>query len=72
MLDPNLPEDIASLEKTRQIVKEVLDFGVSQKEILKIIHLLSYELEDRNIMVEIHNCLFKEKNIEEKKESLLV
>ncbi len=72
MLDPNLPEDIASLEKSREIVKEVLDFGVSQKEILKIIHLLSYELEDRSIMVEINNCLFKEKKVEEKKESLLV
>ena len=72
MLDPNLPEDIAALEKSREIVKEVLDFGVSQKEILKIIHLLSYELEDRNIMVEISNCLFKEKKVEEKKESLLV
>ena len=37
----------------REIVKKILDFGVSQDQILKIVHLLSLELESRQIMVEL-------------------
>jgi len=53
MLDPNNPSDVLSLEKTRNIVKEIIDFGVSQDEIYKIIELLSLELEDREKMLKI-------------------
>ena len=37
----------------REIVKEILNFGVSEEQKVKIIHLLSLELEDRNLMLSI-------------------
>ena len=36
--------------KCRQIVAEITGFGVSQREILRIMHLLSLELENRETM----------------------
>jgi hypothetical protein len=39
--------------KCRQIVSEVLNFGVSQEQISKLIYLLALELEDRELMVQI-------------------
>ena len=71
MLDPNNPDDIYSYEKTRNIVKEIIDFGVSQNEILKIIELLSLELEDREKMLSIIN-LTKNEKVTEQKENLIL
>jgi len=71
MLDPNNPDNIYSYEKTRSIVKEVINFGVSQNEILKIIELLSLELEDREKMLLIVNSIKKEKITEEKENLIL-
>ena len=59
-LDPNNPEDFASYEKCRSIHNEILNFGVNQKEILKLIELLSLELEDINIMKNINSLLKKD------------
>jgi hypothetical protein len=42
--------------KCRQIVSEITSFGVSQRETLRIIHLLSLELEDREVMVSLADC----------------
>jgi hypothetical protein len=42
--------------KSRQIVNEILKFGVSQKQILQVISLLSLELEDRATLVRISNA----------------
>jgi hypothetical protein len=39
--------------RSRQIVSEILKFGVSQKQILNIIKLLAMELEDREALVAI-------------------
>lgn len=39
--------------KSRQIVDEIVKFGVSQKQILNIIKLLAMELEDREALVAI-------------------
>ena len=51
-------EDIAkSLSKCREIKAEILRFGVNQLEILKLIKLLALELEDRDKMVSIINCV---------------
>jgi len=38
---------------SRQVVGEILKFGVSQKQILNIIKLLAMELEDRDALVAI-------------------
>lgn len=49
-------DDAPGLEssfKCRSIVAEVLDFGVSQDEILKIIKLLALELEHRETMLKV-------------------
>jgi hypothetical protein len=42
--------------KSRQIVDEILKFGVKQKQMLQIISLLSLELEDRAALVRISNA----------------
>lgn len=71
MLDPNNADDLKSFEKCRQINSEIVNFGVNDKEIKKIIELLSYELEDTNLMKEINAVLKKEsvkiENTEEQK-----
>ena len=72
MLDPNIPEDLYSIEKCRNIKNEILNFGISEKELKKLIEILSLELEDINLMKEIRELIFKEKvNTEEKSDILL-
>ena len=46
------PQQVAILEKSisREIVQEIMNYGVSQKQILDIIYLLALELEDNNLM----------------------
>jgi hypothetical protein len=41
----------------RQIVSEITAFGVKQDQVLQIIKLLSLELEDRNQMMAINECV---------------
>jgi hypothetical protein len=43
--------------KSRQIVSEILKFGVNQKQILNIINLLAMELEDRDALVAISSIV---------------
>ncbi len=62
---PSLEESI----QAREIVQEILRFGANQNQLLKIIYLLSLELEDRNLLEtitdELRPLLFEEssKNI---------
>lgn len=58
--------DYKSIKKCRSIIQEILNYGVSQYEIKKLIHLLSLELEDIDLMKEISSLLNKEKIEEEK------
>ena len=39
--------------KCRQIITEILNFGVSQQQILKLLYLLSLELENRELMLQL-------------------
>ena len=39
--------------RCRQIVSEILNFGVSQREIMRIMHLLSLEIESREVMIDL-------------------
>ena len=53
-------EQEVEVEKTvqcRQIVKEILNFGVDELQKRKIIYLLSLELEDRETMVQISKII---------------
>jgi len=43
----------------REIVSEVLNFGVSQQQILRVAYLLSLELENREMMIDISTCVKK-------------
>ena len=62
----------------RQIVSEILNFGVSQQQILSVCYLLSLELEDTEAMKKISTFLDKylnkladkENDEEENKESI--
>ena len=75
MLDPNNVEDLQSIEKCRNIVSEILRFGVKELEIKKIIGLLSLELEDTNCMRSIQSVLKNEnqqQEVVEKKENLIL
>ena len=55
-------ENIAkSTKKCREIKREILRFGVNQLEIEHLIKLLAHELESREKMIAIINCLENKK-----------
>ena len=56
-LDPKNENDLKSINKVRNIQKEILNFGISQKEIIKLIELLCLELEDTKIMREVISAI---------------
>lgn len=45
------------IERCREIVKEIVNFGVTQDQILLVIQLLSYELDDHEKMQELTSLL---------------
>jgi hypothetical protein len=49
--------DILQNAKCREIVQEILNFGVNQEQIRTIIKLLSLELESRDMMLQINAAL---------------
>ena len=52
-------EEASILEsaKCREILNEILDFGVNQAQIITLIKLLSLELESRSLMLKIVNAV---------------
>jgi len=42
--------------KSREVVSEIMNFGVSQNQITQIINLLALELEDRDTMLAFTNA----------------
>ena len=42
---------------SRQIVQEIMDYGVTQFQICKIIELLALELENRDLMVTLREVI---------------
>ena len=55
----NIPEENQVIEsiKAREIVQEILKFGVNQHEMLKIIYFLALELENREILEDLSDIL---------------
>tara|TARA_B100000886_G_C20107206_1_gene360364 strand:+ start:180 stop:398 length:219 start_codon:yes stop_codon:yes gene_type:complete len=49
-LSDKAQEDIIANAAAREIVHEIMNFGVSQQQIKQIINLLALELEDNNLM----------------------
>lgn len=72
MLDSNNPRDIASIEKCRNIVLEINRFGVNDSEIIKIIELISLELENTEIMRGIHSIIKPENKAEKTKKEFII
>jgi len=62
-------EDVQSSAKCREIVHEILSFGVDQFQLLTLIKLLSLELENREIMLQITEAI---NNVLEKKSKLTI
>ena len=44
-------------KKSREITKTIMEFGVNQQQILRIIYLLSLELENNSVMLEISSLV---------------
>ena len=63
--------DVLTAIKAREIVSEIMNFGATEAQILKIIQFLSYELEDRAMMIKIKN-VFSEEDIENKKPDITI
>jgi len=70
-LDPNSEKDLNSIKKVREIHREILNFGIRQKEIMKLIELLSLELEDTEVMKSILS-LVRPESIQEEKQNLIL
>jgi len=58
------PEEASILDsaKCREIINEILDFGVNQPQIITLIKLLSLELENRDLMLKILNSIEDDDN----------
>ena len=50
-------QDAAETFIARQIVQEIMDYGVTQFQIGKVIELLALELENRDLMVRIRDAI---------------
>ena len=61
-LDANKVEDLKSIEKCRNIHKEIINFGVNDSEILKLIEFLAMELENTSIMRLVCQAIKSESN----------
>jgi hypothetical protein len=53
----NFEKKAEGAQKSREIVAEILNFGVSQQQILRIAYLLSLELENIDAMKNISQCI---------------
>ncbi len=62
-------ENIEETIKCREIIQEILNFGVNQFQIMKLIQFLSLELEDRDIMLEINDVI--KNNLSKEKTSII-
>ena len=50
------------IKKAREIVQEILRFGVTQVQMKSILSLLALELEDRDLMLQIRNAIDPEES----------
>ena len=65
--------DISDRAKCRDIVSEIMKFGVSQDQILQTMYLLSLELENRDVMLHLSkSCKDAMDGKETKSSSLIV
>ena len=53
-------KNLNSIKKSREIVKEILDYGVSEEDKINIIKFISLELENNNLMKDINSLILQE------------
>jgi hypothetical protein len=58
-IKPNIESKLPAKKRQecRNIVQEIRQFGVSQRQLLYLIHILALELENRETMVSITNAI---------------
>jgi hypothetical protein len=49
--------DLSDSFMARQVVQEILNFGINQGQMIKIIQILALELENRDLMLKIDNLI---------------
>jgi len=59
-VDAKKKKQLLDRAKARQILSEILDFGISDNQIKELIKLLALELEDRDLMLKIFEFLNEE------------
>ena len=64
----------ATLENvvSREIVQEILKYGVTQSQIIKIIEVLALELENRDMMLSLVECINTDHEVEKQKSGGLI
>jgi len=77
--DYELSLSLDSIEKCRQIHTQIVNYGVSEQEKIKLISLMSFELENINLMKKIQETIKNQKDTKHvedvedvKKESLCI
>ena len=63
--------DVLNRSKAREIVQEVMNFGVSQSQIVYIIRMLSLELEDASLMNSINDLIVQSERFQIESEANL-
>ena len=58
-------KNLNSIKKSREIVKEILDYGVSEEDKINIIKFISLELENNNLMKDINGLILQENKQED-------
>ena len=58
-------KNLNSIKKSREIVKEILDYGVSEEDKINIIKFISLELENNNLMKDIKGLILQENKQED-------
>jgi hypothetical protein len=64
--------EVKERSKCREIVGEIMKFGVNQKQIIQIVYLLSLELENRDEMIRISQACKDVQNDKVTKGSTLI
>ena len=64
--------EILESAQCREIAHEILNFGVNQSQILILIKLLSLELEDRQLMLDLSKIIDKKTKDDQQEETTII
>lgn len=56
-------DDLSDSFVARQIVHEIMNYGINQSQLKRVIHILSLELEDRDLMLILSDIIEKDLGI---------